>query len=84
MLAEIIMPKLGDAASDCWINEWKRSAGEKIEMGDVLCEVSIDKAAFDFESPYNGSLVEILVQANVVVTPGTPIGRIEVSEEEGG
>ncbi len=81
MVAEIIMPKMGDAGSDCWINEWKKSVGDKVEMGDVLCEVSIDKAAFDYESPYNGSIAEILVQPNTVVTPGTPIGRIEVTEE---
>ena len=83
MLAEIIMPKLGDAAEECWIEKWNKSIGETVELGEILCEVSIDKAAYDFESPYSGSLVEILVEPNVVVAPGTPIGRIEVTEEEG-
>ena len=82
MLAELIMPKLGDAAAACWIDEWKKAVGDTVEMGEVLCVVSIDKAAFDYESPYDGSLAEILVQPDVVVAAGTPIGRIEVVEEE--
>jgi pyruvate/2-oxoglutarate dehydrogenase complex dihydrolipoamide acyltransferase (E2) component len=81
MLAEIIMPKMGDAASDSWVEEWKKSPGDAVEMGEVLCVVSIDKAAFDFESPYDGVLAEILVPPQVVVAPGTPLGRIEVKED---
>lgn len=82
MLAEIIMPKMGDAAADSWVEVWKKSIGETVEVGEVICIVAIDKAAFDIESPYDGTLAEILVQPNVAVPPGTPIGRIEVIEEE--
>jgi pyruvate/2-oxoglutarate dehydrogenase complex dihydrolipoamide acyltransferase (E2) component len=81
MLAEIIMPKMGDASADCWVEEWKKSIGETVGMGEVICVISIDKAAFDFESPYDGTLAEILVQPDVTVSSGTPIGRIEVSED---
>jgi pyruvate dehydrogenase E2 component (dihydrolipoamide acetyltransferase) len=81
MLEQIIMPKLGDASGDCWLEEWKKSIGERVEMGEVICVAAIDKAAFDIESPYDGILAEILVQPHVIVAPGTPIGRIEVTEE---
>lgn len=83
MLAEIIMPKMGDAAGESWVEEWKKSIGETIEAGEVVCIVAIDKAAFDIESPYEGTLSEILVKPNVAVPPGTPICRIEVIEEAG-
>jgi len=81
MLADIIMPRMGDASSEAWVEEWKKSIGDTVEMGEVICVVSIDKAAFDYESPYDGRLAEILVETNVIVAPGTPIGRIEVAEE---
>jgi 2-oxoisovalerate dehydrogenase E2 component (dihydrolipoyl transacylase) len=83
MLAEVIMPKMGDAAVDSWVEEWKKSIGETIEAGELICIVAIDKAAFDIESPYEGTLSEILVQPNVAVPPGTPICRIEVNEDAG-
>jgi len=81
MLVDIIMPKMGDASSEAWVEEWNKSVGDTVEMGEVICIVSIDKAAFDFESPYDGTLAEILVRPGVIVPPGTPIGRIEVTED---
>ncbi len=81
MLVEIIMPKMGDAAADAWVEEWNKSVGATVEMGEAICVVSIDKAAFDFESPYDGTLAEILVQPQIAVAPGTPIGRIEVTDD---
>jgi pyruvate dehydrogenase E2 component (dihydrolipoamide acetyltransferase) len=81
MIAEIIMPKMGGAAVNSWVEVRKKSIGETVEMGEVICVVAFDKAAFDIESPYGGTLVEILVQPNVTLPPGTPIGRIEVCEE---
>jgi pyruvate/2-oxoglutarate dehydrogenase complex dihydrolipoamide acyltransferase (E2) component len=76
MLRDIIMPKMGDASSEAWVEGWKKSIGDPVEMGEVICIVSIDKAAFDYESPYDGILGEILVETNVIVAPATPIGRI--------
>jgi len=81
MLADIIMPRMGDASQDSWIEEWHKSVGDAVEMGEVICVVSIDKAAFEFESPYDGTLAEILVQPQEMIATGTPIGRIEVDED---
>lgn len=81
MIEEIIMPKMGDASADCVVEEWKKSIGETTEMGEVICVVATDKASFDIESPYDGTLVETLVPLHVNVEPGTPIARIEVGEE---
>ena len=81
MLREIVMPKMSDAATDSCVEEWKKSVGERVEMGEVLCVVATDKATFDLESPYEGTLAEILALPNVAVPPGTPLGRMEVNEE---
>ena len=81
MLADIIMPRMGDASQEAWVEEWHKAVGDAVEMGEVICVASIDKAAFDFESPYDGTLAEILVQPQEVIAPGTTIARIEVDEE---
>ena len=77
MLEDIIMPRLGDASSDCWVEEWKKSAGDSVELGEPICVVSIDKAAFDLESPYEGMLAEILVEPQVIVPPGRVLARVQ-------
>jgi pyruvate dehydrogenase E2 component (dihydrolipoamide acetyltransferase) len=63
------------------VEEWKRAPGDWVETGELICIVSIDKAAFDYESPYDGKLVEILVPVSAIVSPGTPIARIDVVHE---
>lgn len=81
MIQQIIMPRTGDTPADCAVEEWKKSAGDTIEVGDIVCLVATEKAVFELESPYEGTLVETLVQINQSVPTGTPIARIEVNEE---
>ena len=78
MFKEIIMPRLGDTSTEGWIERWESSTGDAVEMGDILCIVSVDKAAFELESPYDGTLHEILVKDGEVVPVGTPIARLYV------
>ncbi len=79
MLVQIIMPKLGDTSEEGWVQSWSKSVGDEVEMGEELCILSMDKAAFELESPYDGKLVEILVENEQSVPVGTPIARIEVA-----
>ncbi|ADN02895.1 dihydrolipoyllysine-residue acetyltransferase component of pyruvatedehydrogenase complex (E2) [Spirochaeta thermophila DSM 6192] len=39
---------------------WHKKKGERVESGDVLCEVETDKATMDYESTQSGVLLEIL------------------------
>ncbi|MHB9037239.1 MAG: biotin/lipoyl-containing protein [Armatimonadota bacterium] len=78
MLKDIIMPRLGDTSTEGWVERWEKSVAQEVEMGEVICVISVDKAAFELESPYDGRLVEVLVKDGDVVPVGTLIGRIEV------
>lgn len=78
MLKDIIMPRLGDTSTEGWVERWEKSISQDVEMGELICIISVDKAAFELESPYDGKLVEILVKDGDIVPIGTPIGRIEV------
>ena len=80
MIKEIIMPKLGDTSEEGWVDSWQKSVGDEVEMGEEIATVSVDKAAFELESPYDGKLAEILVEKETVVPVGTPIARIEIAE----
>lgn len=80
MLKDIIMPRLGDTATGGWVERWEKNIGENVEMGEVVCVVSVDKAAFELESPYEGTLEEVLVNNEEEVPAGTPIARIRIDE----
>jgi len=79
VIKDIIMPRLGDTSEEGWVERWEKSVGDEVEMGELICVVSVDKAAFELESPYDGTLVEILVENESIVPVGTPIARIELA-----
>lgn len=80
MLKNLIMPRLGDDSSDGCVEEWKKAVGESVELGEPICVVSTDKVAFDLESPFKGTLAEILVEPQAIVPPGTVLCRIKLTE----
>lgn len=59
MATLVIMPKQGQSVETCIITKWFRKKGEKVSAGDILFSYETDKAAFDFESPSDGVLLEI-------------------------
>lgn len=79
MIQEILMPQLTDISEQGWVESWEKSVGEPISKGEVICTLSIDKAAYLMESPYDGVLEEILVAIGEVLPVGTPIARLKLS-----
>jgi pyruvate dehydrogenase E2 component (dihydrolipoamide acetyltransferase) len=59
MATTVIMPKQGQSVETCIITKWFRNKGEKVSTGDILFSYETDKAAFDLESPADGTLLEI-------------------------
>ena len=49
------------------------SPGDKLNEGDLLAEIETDKATMGFETPEEGYLAKILVQAG---TKNVPIGKL--------
>ena len=59
MATKVIMPKLGNTVESCIILEWKKAEGDKINTGDILCDVETDKATFEVETETDGTLLKI-------------------------
>jgi len=53
-----MVPKEGSIES-CVLTRWIYKAGDKVDEGDLLCEVETDKSTFDLEAPGAGTLLEI-------------------------
>ncbi|TQE00062.1 hypothetical protein C1H46_014315 [Malus baccata] len=68
------MPALSPTMAQGNIAKWFKKEGDKIEPGDILCEIETDKATVEFESLEEGFLAKILVpEGSKDVPVGQPI-----------
>ncbi|MEK7718839.1 MAG: dihydrolipoamide acetyltransferase family protein [Bacteroidota bacterium] len=58
MTIAVIMPKQGQTVETCIITKWFKNKGDSVSVGDLLFSYETDKAAFDFESPADGILLD--------------------------
>ncbi len=71
----VIMPKQGQSVESCIVTEFKKKVGDKVSVGDVLFSYETDKASFEEESKFEGTVLacffndndEIPVLTNVMV-----------------
>lgn len=76
------MPALSPTMTQGNIAKWRKKEGDKIEVGDIICEIETDKATLEFESLEEGYLAKILVPDGAKDVPvGQPIA-ITVEEAE--
>src|SRR6202008_3905413 len=50
------MPKLSDTMTDGVIEKWHKKVGDKVKSGELLADISTDKATMEFESFQDGVL----------------------------
>ncbi|XP_038884738.1 dihydrolipoyllysine-residue acetyltransferase component 1 of pyruvate dehydrogenase complex, mitochondrial isoform X2 [Benincasa hispida] len=80
--AVLEMPALSPTMNQGNIAKWRKKEGDKIAVGDVLCEIETDKATLEFESLEEGFLAKILVpEGSKDVPVGQPIA-ITVEDPE--
>lgn len=67
MATAMIMPKQGQSVESCIITKWFKKKGEQVSFGDILFSYETDKAAFDLESPIEGTLLEVFFEEGAEV-----------------
>ncbi|CAI7843010.1 unnamed protein product [Closterium sp. NIES-53] len=73
----LAMPSLSPTMTQGNIVQWRKSVGDALTAGDVLCEIETDKATLEMEAMDDGFLASILVHAGSKdVAVGTPIAVI--------
>lgn len=82
MITEIIMPKLGQTMEEGTIAKWIKKEGDRVERGDILLEVTTDKATLEVESYSSGVLRKIVAREGKTVPVIEVIGYIAESMEE--
>jgi pyruvate dehydrogenase E2 component (dihydrolipoamide acetyltransferase) len=75
-MAEVIMPKMGDAMTEGKILSWRKRHGERVEKGEVLAEIETDKVNVEIEAEASGTL-HITVPEGQTVPVGHVIAYID-------
>jgi pyruvate/2-oxoglutarate dehydrogenase complex dihydrolipoamide acyltransferase (E2) component len=75
MSTEILIPKIGFAASDGNLAEWLADDGATVTEGEPLYSLETDKSVQEIESPASGTL-KILKPAGETYPIGAVIGEI--------
>ena len=73
------MPDLGEGIHEGEVIAVLVSAGDEVKEGDILIEVETDKAAVEIPSPYTGTVKEVRVKPDDVVT----VGQVLITFVEG-
>jgi pyruvate dehydrogenase E2 component (dihydrolipoamide acetyltransferase) len=75
-MAEIIMPKMGDAMTEGKVLRWYKKAGQPVKKGEPLLEIETDKVNLDLEAEQDGTLGDLAAQEGQMVPVGAVLARI--------
>ena len=73
---DVIMPQLGETVAEGTVSVWHKKAGDQVEEGETLFDVSTDKVEMEIPAPASGRLVEILVPEGETVEVGARLAII--------
>jgi pyruvate dehydrogenase E2 component (dihydrolipoamide acetyltransferase) len=82
-MAEVIMPKMGDAMEEGTLLKWLKAVGDEVAEGDALAEIETDKVTLELEAQEDGFLTSTLVEEGAVVPIGESVAIIGTQDEVG-
>ncbi|MEK6646417.1 MAG: dihydrolipoamide acetyltransferase family protein [Candidatus Firestonebacteria bacterium] len=66
-MENVILPMLGETMNEGTISKWRKKEGDKIEKGEILLEITTDKATLEVESIVSGIVRKILAKEGEVI-----------------
>lgn len=82
-MAEVIMPKMGDAMEEGTLIKWLKAVGDEVAEGDALAEIETDKITLEMEAQESGFLTNVFVDEGAVVPIGEIVATIGAQDEIG-
>ncbi len=72
-MSEFLLPDVGEGLTEAEIVAWKVKVGDTIEINDVIVEIETAKSLVELPSPFEGTVLALLVSEGETVAVGTPI-----------
>lgn len=73
MRTDVTLPSLAPTMTEGRLGNWLKQVGDAVRAGEPIAEIESEKTVTELESPTDGYLVEILVDAN---TEEIPVGAV--------
>ncbi len=80
-MSEFLLPDVGEGLTEAEIVAWKVKVGDTIEINDVIVEIETAKSLVELPSPFEGTVLALLVAEGETVPVGTPIISIGAEGE---
>jgi pyruvate/2-oxoglutarate dehydrogenase complex dihydrolipoamide acyltransferase (E2) component len=77
MIFDVVIPKVGMGITEVEIVQWKVKPGDKINKGDPIVEIDVQKANTDIEAEKKGVVKEVFFEEGEIVEVGNTICSIE-------
>lgn len=76
MVYEVKMPKMGESLTEGTLIKWHKKIGDFVKKDEPLFDIATDKVDTEIPSPYEGFLIEILVEEGTTVAIDTVVAKI--------
>ncbi len=76
MIKKVTLPKLGQTVESATIERWVKAEGDPVSKGEVICEITTDKATLEVESFHKGTLLKVLAPQGVELKVGDLIAVV--------
>ena len=67
MIQKVFMPKLGQTMEEATVERWHKKEGDLVKKGEVILEITTDKATLEVESYASGVVRKILAEEGRVL-----------------
>ena len=76
MIQKVLLPKLGQTMEEATVETWRVKEGDVVKKGDVLLEITTDKATLEVESFIAGTVRKILAEPGAVLPVNTVLALV--------
>jgi pyruvate dehydrogenase E2 component (dihydrolipoamide acetyltransferase) len=76
VLQEVVLPRLGQTVEEASIDAWRVNEGDAVKKGDILLEITTDKATLEVESYVQGTVLKIYADAGSTVPVNAVIAYV--------
>ena len=80
-MTKITIPQLDANLVDVTVTKWSKKIGDPVAKGEIIGELTTDKAVYDLECPADGTLIAIYAQEKSVVPTGYTVGMVGAADE---
>lgn len=81
VIREVLVPQMGEGLQEVRIVSLQKRPGDPVKRDELIYSMETDKAVMEVESPFEGTLMEWLVEEDEVLQIGALVARIDTADQ---